>query len=138
MGKRVKSYLVIYLMKKEEKAKRTKRTKRKQFNFKPIGKSIKKNRKILDLTQDDVAQAIKVQLPYYSKIENNGQHPSLQLFYEIVRVLKLSVDEHFLPEKKTVRTSKRRAIDDLLDGLSDKELEIIAGTINGIIQSKKE
>jgi len=90
------------------------------------------------LTQDDVAQAIKVQLPYYSRIENNGQHPSLQLFYEIVRVLKLSVDEYFLPEKKTVKSSKRRVIDDLLDGLSDKELEIIAGTINGIIQLKKE
>jgi len=109
-----------------------------KFDFKPFGKVIKKNRNIKKLTQAKVAELLGVELPYYARIENSGQHPSLQVFYELIKLLNISVDEIFLPDKEDVKTSKRRAADDLLDGLTDNELEIIIGTIKGIIRSRKK
>ena len=108
-----------------------------KFNFKPLGNAIKDNRISKDLTQQDMAGLLDLQLPYYCRIENNGQHPSLQILYELVQSLHISLDEYFLPDKEDTRTSKRRVVDDLLDELSENELEIILGTVKGIQQSKE-
>jgi len=111
-----------------------------KFDFKPIGNAIKDNRISKDLTQQEMAGLLDLQLPYYCRIENNGQHPSLQILYELVQALHISLDEYFLPDKKIVKTSKRRLVDDMLNELSDHELEIIIGTLEGIrrLREKQE
>ena len=56
--------------------------------------------------------------PLLANIENNGQHPSLQIFFELMLRYHISVDKFLLdtpPEKDT----KRRQLDALLDGMSD-------------------
>jgi len=113
-----------------------KKPKKHKFNSKPLGSAIKNNRVIKDLTQQDMAVLLDLQLPYYCRIENNGQHPSLQVLYELVQALHISVDEHFLPDKEDTKSSTRHAVDDLLDALSDDELEIIIGTTKGILRSR--
>lgn len=123
---------MIYLKKKYKKVEKVK------FDFKPLGNSIKNNRNSKDLTQEKVAEILDLELPYYSRIENSGQHPSLQVLYELVQLLNVSLDEHFLPKKKSFKSSKRRVIDELLDEFSDSELEIIEGTANGIKRSKEK
>ena len=58
---------------------------------------------------------------YLANIENNGQHPSLQIFFELMLRYHISVDQFLLdtpPEKDT----KRRQLDALLDDMSDTGL----------------
>ena len=70
-------------------------------------------------------------------IENIGKHPSFQLFHDLVTMFNISVDEYFYPAKNVEKNTARRQIDSSLDLLSDNELKIIQGTIDGILNSRE-
>ena len=66
-----------------------------------------------------------------------GKHPSFQLFHDLVTMFNISVDEYFYPAKNVEKNTARRQIDSSLDLLSDNELKIIQGTIDGILNSRE-
>ena len=49
----------------------------------------------------------------------------------------ISVDEYFYPAEKVAKNTARRQIETALDLLSDNELKIIQGTIDGILNSRE-
>ena len=49
----------------------------------------------------------------------------------------ISVDEYFYPPEKVEKSTARRQIETALDLLSDNELKIMQGTIDGILKSKE-
>lgn len=69
-------------------------------------------------------------------IENIGKHPSFQLFHDLVTMFHISVDEYFYPQEKAEKSTIRRQIDVSLNELTDEELKIIQGTIDGIMKYK--
>ena len=84
-------------------------------------------------------QAIKsfTENVHIADIENIGKHPSFQLFHDLVTMFNISVDEYFYPAKNVEKNTARRQIDSSLDLLSDNELKIIQGTIDGILNSRE-
>lgn len=74
---------------------------------------------------------------HIADIENIGKHPSFQLFHDLVTMFNISVDEYFYPAKNIEKSTTRRQIDSSLDLLSDNELKIIQGTIDGILNSRE-
>ena len=70
---------------------------------------------------------------HIADIENVGSHPSFQLFHDLVTMFNISVDEYFYPTEKIAKSTARRQIETSLDLLSDNELKIIQGTIDGIL-----
>ena len=74
---------------------------------------------------------------HIADIENIGKHPSFQLFHDLVTMFNISVDEYFYPSKKAEKSTVRRQIDSSLDLLTDNELKIIQGTIDGILNSRE-
>ena len=52
-------------------------------------------------------------------------------------ILDISLDEYFYPAKNVEKNTARRQIDSSLDLLSDNELKIIQGTIDGILNSRE-
>lgn len=66
-----------------------------------------------------------------------GSHPSFQLFHDLVTMFNISVDEYFYPVEKVAKSTARRQIEASLDLLSDNELNIIQGTIDGILNSRE-
>ena len=75
---------------------------------------------------------------YIASIENSGQHPSLQIFYELVTLLDVSVDQFFFPNKKTEKSTQRRRLDSLLDDISYKGLQIVTATAKEIKEVETE
>lgn len=73
----------------------------------------------------------------FLKIKNKGQHPSFQVFYELATLFKISVDHFFFPDAIIVKSTRRRQLDDLLDGLDDNDLIIMEGTAKGISEAKQ-
>ena len=71
-------------------------------------------------------------------IENIGNDPSFQLFHDLVTMFNISVDEYFYPAKNVEKNTARRQIDSSLDLLTDNELKIIQGTIDGILNSRED
>ena len=64
---------------------------------------------------------------YLANIENKGQHPSLQIFFELIQRYHISVDQ-FLLETPPEKNTQRRQLDALLDGMSDTGIRIVTAS----------
>ena len=100
-------------------------------------KKEKEARKKQKLTREQVGAMIEIDPRYLTNIENKGQHPSLQVFYDLVSLLNVSVDEFFLPASDLDKSTRRRQLEKQLDSLSDKDLIIMESVADGIIKSKE-
>ena len=74
---------------------------------------------------------------YLANIENKGQHPSLQIFFELMLRYNISVDQ-FLLDTPTGKDTKRRQLDALLDDMSDNGIRIVTATAKEISEVEKE
>ena len=108
-----------------------------KYDFRAFGLAIKKARMKKGLTREQVGAMIEIDPRYLTNIENKGQHPSLQVFYDLVSLLEVSVDEFFLPASDLVKSTRRRQLEKQLDSLSDKDLIIMESVADGIIKSKE-
>ena len=107
------------------------------FDFRPLGLAIREAREKAGLSRNDLGDKVFYGERHIADIENIGSHPSFQLFHDLVTMFNISVDEYFYPEKKIAKSTTRRQIETSLDLLSDSELKIIQGTIDGILKSKE-
>ncbi|MCM1181424.1 MAG: helix-turn-helix transcriptional regulator [Clostridium sp.] len=107
------------------------------FDFFPIGQAIKKARESRELTREQLAELLNITPRHLQSIENEGQHPSFQLFVQLIAMFHISADQYIFPDKQLNKTSLRRQIDTLLDTFSDKELTVIEGTAKGICRAKE-
>jgi transcriptional regulator with XRE-family HTH domain len=104
-----------------------------KFDFKAFGAAIKAARTDRKESRKKVSDEMFISPRYLANIENKGQHPSLQIFFELVRRYNISVDQFLLdtpPEKDT----KRRQLDALLDDMSDNGIRIVTATAKEIAE----
>ena len=64
-----------------------------------------------NLTRKQVGAIIEIAPCYLTNIENKGQHPSLQVLYDLVSLLNISVDEFFLPASNLDKSTRRRQLE---------------------------
>lgn len=107
------------------------------FDFRPLGLAIREAREKAGLSRNDLGDKVFYGERHIADIENIGKHPSFQLFHDLVTMFNISVDEYFYPAKNVEKNTARRQIDSSLDLLSDNELKIIQGTIDGILNSRE-
>lgn len=107
------------------------------IDFAPLGLAIKKARIAQGVKREQFAEKIGYSVRHVQSIENEGQFPSLQLLFYIVRLFHVSLDEFVFPEEKPTKSSARRRIDTMLDGLDDKELSIIEATVRSVCKAKE-
>ena len=69
--------------------------------------------------------------------ETKGQHPSVQRLYEIVTLLNISVDNFFFSDTSENKTTQRRQLDAVLDGMSEKDLAVVFATAKAIQDNKE-
>ena len=109
-----------------------------KYDFKAFGQAIKAARKAKGISRNQLADQMNIAPRYIASIENSGQHPSLQIFYELVTFLDVSVDQFFFPNKETEKSTQRRQLESLLDDISDKGLQIVTATAKEIKEVEKE
>ena len=102
-----------------------------------MGLAIKEARKKQGLTREQVGAMIEIDPRYLTNIENKGQHPSLQVLYDLVSLLNVSVDEFFLPASSQVKSTKRRQLENKIDNFTDADLVIMESVADGIVKSRK-
>ena len=98
--------------------------------------AIREAREKAGLSRNDLGDKVFYGERHIADIENIGKHPSFQLFHDLVTMFHISVDEYFYPQEKAEKSTIRRQIDVSLDKLTDEELKIIQGTIDGIMKYK--
>ena len=93
----------------------------KRLDFHALGREIKRKREAKGWTQEYLAQLVDRTPRSIMYIENRGQHPSLNTFYQLVTLLDISVDQFFYPDKQNGQSDCRKHIDVLLNSMDGKE-----------------
>lgn len=107
-------------------------------DFTALGKALKKAREEKGWTREQLAGMLGLVPRYIQSLENEGQHPSLQVLYRLVTLFNISIDEYLLPNRTTCKSSLRRQLDSMIDALDEKELLVVEGTIKGIYKAKEQ
>lgn len=107
-----------------------------RYDFKAFGAAIKAARLERKESRKKVCDEMYLSPRYLANIENKGQHPSLQIFFELMLRYNISVDQ-FLLERPTGKNTQRRQLDTLLDGMSNTGIQIIAATAKEIAEIER-
>lgn len=108
------------------------------YDFNAFGQAIKSARMERKESRKDVCDEMNISPRYLANIENKGQQPSLQIFYELVTRYSISVDQFFFPNKDAEKNTQRRQLDALLDSMSDDGLEIVTATAQKVVEVEKK
>ena len=107
------------------------------YDFKAFGAAIKAARNEYGESRKKVSDELYISPRYLANIENKGQQPSLQVFYDLVTRYHISVDQFFFPNSNAEKSTGRRQLDALLDGMSDKGIRIVHRNSKGDNGSRK-
>ena len=107
-----------------------------KFDFHDIGLAIKRAREASGMTQEQLAYIVDRAPRTIMYNENDGQHPSLNTFYQLVTMFDISVDQYFYPSKNKGSKCRKR-IDAMLNSLDEKELKIVEATIQAMKAAKE-
>ena len=113
------------------------RKKEDKYDFRAFGLAIKEARKKQGLTREQVGAMIEIDPRYLTNIENKGQHPSLQVLYDLVSLLNVSVDEFFLSSDSLAKSSRRRQLESKIDNFTDADLVIMESVADDIVKYKE-
>ena len=78
-----------------------------KYDFKAFGEAIKAARTGRKESRKQVSDEMYISPRYLANIENKGQHPSLQIFFELMLRYNISVDQ-FLLDTPVGKDTKRR------------------------------
>lgn len=108
------------------------------FDFMPLGQAIKKAREARGMTREQLSELIDYAPRHIQAIENEGQHPSVDLLIQLLTMFDISADEYIFPGKDTIVTSERRQFNAMVDQLDEKEFSVAMATVNGLIAAKSQ
>ena len=108
-----------------------------KYDFRAFGLAIKAARLKQGLTREQVGAKIEIDPRYLTNIENKGQHPSLQVLYDLVSLLNVSVDEFFLSSDSLAKSSRRRQLESKIDNFTYADLVIMESVADGIVKYKE-
>ena len=69
-------------------------------------------------------------------VRRKGQHPSLNVFYQLVTMFDISVDQFFYPDMGADDACKKR-INIMLSSMNKKELELVEKLIRAVKDSQE-
>ena len=107
-----------------------------RFDFHDIGLAIKRAREASGMTQEQLAYIVDRAPRTIMYNENDGQHPSLNTFYQMVTMFDISVYQYFYPSQNSGSECRKR-IDAMLNALDERELKIVEATIQAMKASKE-
>ena len=109
-----------------------------KYDFKAFGQATKAARTERKESRKKVSDEMYISPRYLANIENKGQQPSLQIFYELVTRYDISVDQFFFPDKSAEKDTQRRQLDTLLDSMSEKGIRVVTATAKEIAEVETE
>ena len=109
-----------------------------KIDFRPYGAAIKKARTGRKESRNKVGNEMFLSPRYLANIENKGQHPSVQIFLELMSRYHLSVDQILFGEAKSGKSTAYRQLDALVDELTDKVIQILIATAQAILDARTD
>lgn len=88
------------------------------------------------MTQEQLAYIVDRSPRTIMYNENDGQHPSLNTFYQMVTMFDISVDQYFYPTQNSSSGCRKR-IDTMLNSLDEKDLQVVEAIIHALKNARE-
>lgn len=96
------------------------------IDYVSIGKRIKKNRRNLGMTQEQLAERINISVPHMSRIETGTGSPSLQTLVDICNTLDITVDDLMQDSLTAAQKKLEGRLGEIAEDCSAEELHLVA------------
>ena len=106
--------------------------------FETFGADVKEARKVKQLSRKTLAEQVNIDWRYLANIENKGQHPSVQVFLELMSRYHISVDQILHGETMEGKSTERMQFETLLDELTDAEIKILTATAQALLDARAD
>lgn len=106
------------------------------IDYKELGERIAKRRKVLNLTQDGVAEATGLSNNHISNIENNHSIPSIETLSKICEALDITPDYFLLGIVRHTNDSLLSQINQKIKLCDEKKLELVDHFITWVVDEK--
>jgi transcriptional regulator with XRE-family HTH domain len=103
-------------------------------SYSNLGRDIKEARNVMGISRKELAEMVNIVPRYLANIENSGSLPSLPVFYELIRVCRLPVEQYFYPQPKDQDSPLRQRTANKLKLCPEQYLPIIEAAIDGAIR----
>lgn len=103
------------------------------IDYAELGKRIAKRRRVLNLTQDKLAEATGLSNNHISNIENNHSIPSIETLIKICAVLKATPDYFLLGILRLPEESYLLGIQEKIKLCGERELKLIDHFVTWVI-----
>ena len=99
-----------------------------KIDLRPYGAAVKKARTERKESRNKVGNEMFLSPRYLANIENKGQHPSVQIFLELMSRYHVSVDQILFGDAEGGKSTASRQLDALVGEMSDREIQILIAT----------
>lgn len=107
-----------------------------KIDLRPYGAAVKKARTERKESRNKVGNEMFLSPRYLANIENKGQHPSVQIFLELMSRYHVSVDQILFGDAEGGKSTASRQLDALVGELSDREIQILIATAQAILDAR--
>lgn len=97
-----------------------------------LQRAIRQERKSKRITYEELAEMLEVSPTHVKHIESGHRKPSIEILFEIARVLNLSLDGVVFPKDITQSNLTRGKIDRLLDSLDEDSLQFVLTVLEAL------
>lgn len=109
-----------------------------KFDFRAMGQAIKNARMDKGWTREELAQIVDISPRYIMAIENHGQHPSFQVFINLMTLFHISIDQFVFPDEDSRKSAMRLLLDAELNELDENDYEILLATAKALKKVKTD
>lgn len=103
----------------------------------PPGRAIKAARERAGVTVETLAERAGITVRYLYRIEDEGQKPSYDVLFRLIRGIAMPADSIFYPEKP-VEESEIETLLRMLVSCDPRSMEVVKATIRALIDTASE
>ncbi len=102
-----------------------------------LREAIRNERKNKRITQEELAEMLEVSPPHVKHIESGHRKPSIEILFELAKILNISLDEVVFPKNRTPHDATRGKIERLLDVSDEASLQFILSVLEALREKEQ-
>ncbi len=102
-----------------------------------LREAIRNERKDKRITQEELAEMLEVSPTHIKHIESGHRKPSIEILFEISKILNISLDSVVFSKNESARTDTREKVDRLLDVSDEASLRFILSVLEALREKEQ-
>ena len=102
-----------------------------------LWEAIRNERKDKRITQEELAEMLEVSPTHVKHIESGHRKPSIEILFEITKILNISLDGVVFSKNESARTDTREKVNRLLDVSDEASLHFILSVLEALREKEQ-